>query len=148
MFAQTGSQSFAAKAAKYDPRLECAESTAELHAIVHVIFCGFHGVAAQDVRWRERKDTAQALQITHVQDAEIQRHKKGLVRIDNDRIGAAPTFSDPFVLRKNCEPAAVRSIDMQPHFFFVTKASQLNDRIDAGRRSCSSRRDDSHRFET
>src|SRR5205823_9179979 len=72
VFAQTGSQSFAAKAAKYDPRLECAESTAELHAIVHVIFCGFHGVAAQDVRWRERKDTAQALQRPEEHTPELQ----------------------------------------------------------------------------
>ena len=81
-FAKASNHSFAAEAAENYPRLQRPKSPAKLDAVIHVIFSGFDGVATQNVRRGKRKDTAQSLQIAHIQHTEIERNEKTFVRID------------------------------------------------------------------
>src|SRR2546427_288931 len=91
---------------------------------------------------------APTLEPAHIQHAEIQRHKNGLMRIDHDGVGQLPAFGYPVVLRQHGESAAVRSVDVQPHFFLPANLCDLRNAIDACGRSRSNGCDDRHRLKT
>src|SRR4029453_17210638 len=63
--------SSAAKRAKNHPCFQCPESSAQLDAVVHVVFLRLHCVAAQIFR-NKCEDPAQPLEIAHVEHTEIQ----------------------------------------------------------------------------
>src|SRR5438045_9368219 len=93
MFTNPRRDSLSAKLSEDPPRLKRPKPSANWHAVIHVIsFCGL-GVTPQVLR-HKREHATQPFDIAHVQNTEIKRDEKHLVRIDDEGIGTCPAFSD------------------------------------------------------
>src|SRR6266571_2804495 len=128
MITNARGQSLATKGAPNDPRFEGTKTAAKLHPVIHVIDLSADRVAEMQVLGHERKEASQTPDITQIERAEIEWHKKHFVWIDHDGIGFIPARGYPFAFRQKGKSGAVSAIDVQPDLMFAAHPRDLRNR--------------------
>src|SRR5207253_2957098 len=112
MIANERGESFAAECAPNNPRFKRAKTSAQLHAVIHVIDFGPFGIAQVQMFGRECEESSQTVNIADVKGTKIKWHKKRLVRINDDRIRLAPTGVDPFTYGQKRKAGTISTVDV------------------------------------
>src|SRR5579871_6270125 len=92
--------SFMSQVPHYEPQLQCAESPAELNAVIHVIH-GASVLPGLQIFRNQGERTAQNFGLAGIEHAEIDGREKPLVRIYDQRMRALGAGENSAQLRHN-----------------------------------------------